>query len=191
MTVIYILLICIAAFKVIALIDADSEVKLTMPYKLLVLIGSIVSGIWIHWMHVNMWIYGILFAYLTVSACTDLQSMEVYDFMAYIAAFAGIILLALTPLVWSQGKLIELGVFLLLQKLLFAHMIGGADCIAFGVCAIFIVANGGGMWEFLLHMMSAVVFCGSYKFVKWIRTREWKEPVAFVPYIAATVLLFL
>ena len=84
-------------------------------------------------------------------------------------------------------------VFAALQFGLFMRMYGAADGMVFLVCALFESVYGDGLMTYLLHMAAsffllAVVQIGK-KNVN--RAGNLKKPVAFVPYITASVWLFL
>lgn len=83
--------------------------------------------------------------------------------------------------------------FILLQFFLFDGMYGRADCFAFSCCSILLGALGGGIRDFLLHMLFSIVFLGMVQICKGNVNRQGnlKEPVAFIPYIAAALPLAL
>lgn len=187
MTIGYILILCCLAIKIIYRFDPESGLKLTTGNKVFFGCGAIAGGIWIDIKNYEMIVYGIFIAYLLVSVYTDWQIMKAYDFVAFIAALAGVLLLLLAA-PESRGSLQELLVFVVLQWLLFARLTGSADCIALSICAVFITLHGGGMLEYLLHMLIAVVLCGGFQLVKY---RSLKHAVPFIPFIAMSVFLFI
>lgn len=191
MSICYILLLCFVAVKIILHFDKTSGLEFTCRQGVFFLLGSILSGIWIDIRKLEMFSHGILAAYLLVSVYTDIQLKKVYDLMSYAAFAAGILLIMFSP--DTRGSLGELGVFLVLQKLLFARMLGEADCIAFGICAMYMNAAGGDIMEYLFHMLLAVMLCGVIQLLRRNINKKgnMKEPVAFTPYIALASILFL
>lgn len=91
-----------------------------------------------------------------------------------------------------SGALIS---FVLLQFLFFSKLYGRADCYAFSCCSVMLKAFGGGMREYLLHMLLAVGILGVVELLRKNvdRLGNLKEPVAFIPYITAAfyALLFI
>ncbi len=191
MSICYILLLCFIAVKTIFHFDKESGLKITMFHSFFFLAGAILGGIWIDIRKLEMFSYGILVAYLLVTVYTDCEIKKVHDLMAYVAAIAGFLLLLFTS--ETRGSLAELGIFLVLQKLLFARLIGEADCIAFGICAMYMTATGGGIMRYLFHMLLTVVICGIVQlFKRNINNKgNMKQPVAFTPYIAVAAFVFL
>jgi len=134
----------------------------------------------------------VLLAGCLLFACvTDCASRLVYNFVWWIgAAAAGI---SLWGRLW-QGLtgwvLADLGLFFLLQLLVFQHMYGKADCYAFCVCAIAEASLGMGLPGYLLHMLFSVIFLFPVQlFRRNIKsTGNLKTPVAFLPYITVSFL---
>lgn len=84
---------------------------------------------------------------------------------------------------------VQIVFFVLLQFLLFDGMYGRADCFAFSCCSILLGAYGGGIREFLLHMLFSIGILGIMQLCRRnVNSRgNLKEPVAFIPYIAAAL----
>lgn len=72
-----------------------------------------------------------------------------------------------------------------LQFLIFSKMYGRADCHAFVCCAVALSSFGGGMREYLVHMLCSVILLGIVQAVRKNINRQGNlyEPVAFIPYI--------
>lgn len=78
--------------------------------------------------------------------------------------------------------------FVLLQQLLFARLYGRADCHAFSVCAVAVNALGGGMLEFLIHMLLSVTLLAVVQAARGNISRRGCliTPQPFLPYIVLT-----
>lgn len=124
---------------------------------------------------------------LLIAVISDFRTKEVYDLVFWISAFAGI------PSLFSGSgqNLAGLGIFLALQLLLFRRFYGGADCLAFSVCAQYITIHGGGLTEYLIHMLFTFILLAMVQLGRRNISRKGnlKEPVALIPYIAAAMLL--
>lgn len=130
----------------------------------------------------------IFWGTLAFAAVSDYRTKEVYDCIFWISALAGL------PLLFSCsffGKIVELVIFLVLQVLLFRRLYGGADCLAFGVCAVHITIHGGGVEDYLLHMLYTFILLAVVQLGRRNVNKKGnlKEPVALIPYIAATMLI--
>ena len=79
-----------------------------------------------------------------------------------------------------------------LQIFLFSRMYGGADCLAFVLCAAYIAVRGGSLKDDLLVMLySVTVLALVQAFRKNInRKGNLKQPVAFIPYIVAGMVVW-
>lgn len=84
---------------------------------------------------------------------------------------------------------VQIVLFVLLQFLLFDGMYGRADCFAFSCCSILLGAFGGGIREFLLHMLFSIGILGVIQLCRGNVNGQGnlKEPAAFIPYIAAAL----
>lgn len=134
---------------------------------------------------------GVLGAYLLTASLIDVQTCEVYDFLHYIGAGAGI-LLCLTRST-DRTLYLSLFIFWILQHFLFARMYGMADARTFVVCALFVGAAGGRLQTYLYHMSAAFLTLGAVQAVRQNINRQGnlKQPVPFLPYISLTVWIFL
>lgn len=133
-----------------------------------------------------------IFAGCLLFAClTDVKECYVYQFVWWLAGAVGGILLLLH---WQKASLISLLVYLLLQEFLFCNYYGRADCHAFAVSAVVLCTLGGGMMEYLMHMLLAFVCLGVVQMFAHNVNRkgQLKRAVAFLPYITLGfwVLLF-
>ncbi len=155
-----------------------------------VIVGSWIEQFLDYWEWYGQLACGVLAAYLLVASIQDIQTCEVYDFLHLLAAPAGGVLLLVQ---FSFGKMISLLIFLIVQLGIFMRMYGAADGLIFLVCAIYESRFGNGLSTYLLHMAAAFVVLGIVQgFRRNINKRgNLKRPVAFVPYITATVWLFL
>lgn len=175
----------------------DKRCNLFIDYNLYRIVWgySVLTGIWIgfflkHWKWYGQAACGVLAAYLLIASVQDFQTYEVYDFLHCIMFVLGIVLI-----IWiiPSGKMGSFLLYVLVQKFLFMRMYGAADGFVFLVCALFESVFGEGMLTFLQHMALTYLVLGVIQgWRKNIdRKGNLKQPVAFVPYIAATVWLFL
>ena len=179
------------------IIREDSQHSLTVDHKLYqkIILYSLLVGIWIercllHWEWYGQLACGILAAYLLVASIQDIQSKEVYDFLHVMALPAGLIFVMTEP---SKHKMISLAVFAMVQLGIFMRMYGAGDGLAFLVCALFESRFGQGMLTYLLHMGAAYVLLAIVQGLRHNINKKGNlyEPVPFIPYITATVWLFL
>lgn len=113
--------------------------------------------------------------------------------------WAGIaaLLLFCYRMIGGQGDFLgifkEILIFILLQFLFFSKMYGRADCFAFSCCAIFLGAFGGGIKEYLLHMLLSIGLLGMVQVFRGNvdRRGNLREPRAFIPYISAALLFIV
>lgn len=135
--------------------------------------------------------YLILAVYLTVCVITDRKTCKIYDFLQLPASMAGAILCMARPL--SAGAGLGLILFALLQYFLFGRMYGQGDVMAFQVCSLYIIGEGGDFQTLLLHMALSFAILGVIQlFRKNIDRRgNLKTPVPFLPYIACSLPWFL
>lgn len=138
------------------------------------------------WILILTLIFVLVFSY---GVYQDGITKRVYRFVWWILIVAGMgMLLIEKRLTWSTVACV--GMFWVLQFLLFARKYGRADCYAFGCCSIFMAAWGGGMLLFLMHMLTAIVFLGIVQLAGGNIGKDGnlKKPVAFIPYIAVSFL---
>lgn len=135
--------------------------------------------------------YLILAVYLTVCVFTDRKTCKIYDFLQLPASMAGAILCMARPLPAGAG--LGLILFALLQYFLFGRLYGQGDVMAFQVCSLYIIGEGGDFQTLLLHMALAFAILGVIQlFRKNIDRRgNLKTPVPFLPYIACSLPWFL
>lgn len=135
--------------------------------------------------------YLILAVYLTVCVITDRKTCKIYDFLQLPASMAGAILCMARPLPAGAG--VGLILFALLQYFLFGRMYGQGDVMAFQVCSLYIIGEGGDFQVLLLHMALSFAILGVIQlFRKNIDRRgNLKTPVPFLPYIACSLPWFL
>lgn len=135
--------------------------------------------------------YLILAVYLTVCVITDRQTCKIYDFLQLPASVAGAILCLIRPL--SSGGGWGLVLFALLQYFLFGRLYGQGDVMAFQICSLYLVGEGGDFQTLLLHMALSFAMLGVVQlFRKNIdRKGNLKVPVPFLPYIACSLPWFL
>ena len=182
------------AVRFLMRMDENCQLQLDKTWYTKMLCYCIVVGIWIErmlirWEWYGQLLCGVLAAYLLVASIQDLQSYEVYDFL-HLAA-----LLPVVPMIFLLPKeqLGALIAFWILQYVIFMRMYGTADAFAFGVCAVYESRFGAGSITYLLHMgltffVLALVQAGRRNIA---RSGNLKRPVALMPYITATVWLFL
>lgn len=93
----------------------------------------------------------------------------------------------------GSSLILEVFLFGILQFGLFSRFYGKADCFAFVCCSLVLAAYGGGLREYLLHMLLAISLLGGVQILRDnINTRgNLKRPVAFIPYIAPAFYLVL
>lgn len=134
------------------------------------------------------------FAYLVTASYCDYCTQLVYQFL-YIPAFTagiGYTILARPPL----ESLFSIGIFYMLNILLFKRYFGRADSVAFMISVLFFTHNQGMvsmlLWG-LFHMLLALGLVFVVKHKKIDFKRGCIEPTAFMPYIsvAALVLFYI
>lgn len=118
------------------------------------------------------------------AAWEDGKSQMVRRWLWWVAGGAGIVTLLLrrgaAPGAWS-----ELACYGVIQFLLFSKMYGKADCHAFLCCGIMMSAYGGGMKDFLWHMLITFSYLGIIQIGKRNVTTKGnlRQPVALIPYV--------
>jgi len=136
-------------------------------------------------------LYGVLAAYLVTASITDRQTKMVHDFLHLAGGLAGVALLIYR---WpGQEVFREAVIFIGLQMLLFRKLYGTADCLVFSVCALYLAAEGKDLMTYLLHMSATFLLLAVVQACRKNINRKGnlKEPVALVPYIAATLGIFI
>ncbi|MCM1568638.1 MAG: hypothetical protein NC081_04225 [Roseburia sp.] len=132
---------------------------------------------------------------LLFAALMDFESSQVYRFVWWICAGAGIMLLCCRcGALAAEGRLFtglaEWGGFCLLQQGFFSRKYGRADCHAFCCCSLLFCAEGGRLSLYFLHMLLSLGLLGMHQgFCHNIDARgNLKKPVPFVPYIGVAFL---
>ena len=176
--------------------DKNCKLYLGKKEKILIVGGSAACALWIgcfleHWGGAGQLACGVLAAYLLIASITDLQTCEVYDFLAIVAGSIGLLMLFAGGIFGT--RLFSLILFGLIQLFLFMKMYGRADGWAFLVCAVYESRFGKGMLTYLLHMASAFLVLAVIQGLNRniARNGNLKKPVPFLPYIAVTVWGFL
>lgn len=128
----------------------------------------------------------ILWCSLIYGCATDLKDKAVYNFTWW---FGG---LAAGGLLWKSmfpGQAItvlwHLGLYMVLQMVLFSHLYGKADCYAFCVCAIAEASLGMTLFDYLIFTFLAVLLLFPVQLCRRniAGNGNLKQPVAFLPYI--------
>ncbi len=153
-------------------------------------VGSWIEIILSYWEWYGQLACGVLAAYLLVASIQDSQTCEVYDFLHILAIPAGAVFIMAAP---AGEKIISLVIFTVIQLGLFMRMYGAGDGLVFLVCAIYESRFGKGLSTYLLHMAAAFAVLSVVQGFRGNINKKGnlKKPVAFVPYIAATVWFFL
>lgn len=129
--------------------------------------------------------------YLVVSSVTDILLCQVHDVLQYFGAMNGVALLLYRMPEPKMG--VSLVVFTLIQYFLFLKMYGGADGMAFLICALYLASLGKGLESYLFHMalcyLLLAVVQGLRKNIN--KQGNLKEPVALLPYIGSGLLPLL
>lgn len=191
-------IILLTAFYLFLILKFDKDNGLLIQRRQIIsILGiSIGAGTWIticlrHWGTLGMFCLGVLASYLLTSSITDLQTKEVYDFLHLFGLAAGIV-----AILWLQPEtdvIMSLPLYWAAQHFLFMKMYGHGDGIAFIVCAFYESCFGTGMMTYLIHMLSAYILLGAIQLFRHNINCQGnlKETVAFMPYIAVTVVFFL
>ncbi len=182
-------------FYLIVKCNEDHNLDLGLRTQMFIGACSLIGGFVIdlllkHWGILGQLSCGMLAAYLLTASITDIQTYEVYDFLAFITALAGIgILIRNHP----GSSIPELLIFIVIQGFLFMSMYGRADGYAFIVCALFESRFGRGLLTYLFHMGLAFLLLGIVQgFLGNVSCKgNLKKSVAFLPYISITVWWFL
>ena len=134
----------------------------------------------------------VIFCFLA-AAVMDYRTCRVYRLFWWIALGADILLWVCKADTILYSRLPELIFFCLLQELFFSKMYGRADCHGFCVGAVTLFCLGGSLWDFV--MLMAYSF-GLLFVVQAFRRNinkqgNLKKPVAFIPYLTTSFLLYL
>lgn len=161
------------------------------------------------WQHIAVFIYLLLFQTFAVSGQEDPlmfllqayllsalllaawidQYIQLIPDAVYIPGFAGGILwLAFCP---EKGIINSVIAFIVLQFLIFRHLYGGSDCLAYILCAVYLAGRGYGLLGYLLFMLLTVGIEAMDQIRKKnIAKGRLKQPVALIPYMALSLLLW-
>ncbi len=133
---------------------------------------------------------------LLLACVTDLRICQVYNFVWWVSAAAGMGMLAGTAgrgSAAARGAIPAFLLFCAVQGAVFSRLYGRADCYAYCVCALTLTALGRGMTAFLLHMLSSFLLLCVVQIGRNNVGRDGnlKQPVPFLPYITAGFYLAL
>lgn len=133
---------------------------------------------------------GVLAVYLLVSSVQDSRTCEVYDFLHIPPFLTGLLCTVCLP---GERRILPILLYIGFQIMIFMRMYGAADGMVFMVCAVFENCFGKGTATFLMHMAAAYLLLALIQGIRRNIGRDGnlKQPVPFVPYIAATVWFFL
>lgn len=142
----------------------------------------------------SVWVTGMLVVFagcLLAASVMDWWEQMVYRFVWWIGGAAGVTLAVLMGLDRRKWYLALL--FCAMQELLFAKFYGRADCHAFCVCALVILALGGDFADCVIHMF--LVFAAMV-FVQLIRRNiagngNLKRAVPLLPYITVSFWMWV
>lgn len=128
---------------------------------------------------------------LLLAAWIDHYVQSIPD-MIYVPGFvSGIAWIILQhPSVEIIGNLI---IFIGVQAVIYRRLYGDSDCIAYSLCALYLAGTGAGLLEDLLFMLltvgiEAVVQIAHHNLD--IRHGRLRSPVALIPYMAVSMLLW-
>ncbi len=121
---------------------------------------------------------------LLVACIQDIRTMEVSN-LVWVGSAAWYLVWCLE--MEALGGFLAPILFWLLQELFFSRLYGRADCHAFAVCAFYLKLLGGGMAEYLIHMLLAIGLLALVQLLRHNVNRRGNlcHPVAFMPYITA------
>ncbi len=175
--------------------DFSSRLKINRTVYKKMLFYCVAVGGWIeiflsYWEWYGQLACGVLATYLLVASIQDSQTCEVYDFLHILAVPAGAAFIVAAP---SGERILSLVIFAVIQLGIFMRMYGAGDGLVFLVCAIYESRFGKGLSTYLLHMAAAFAALSVVQGFRHNINKKGnlKKPVAFVPYIAATVWFFL
>lgn len=109
-----------------------------------------------------------------------------------IAGFGVLLLRNVSVTQFAMSNFAEWVCYVILQFCFLGRFYGKADCYAFSGCGIMILAFGGGMKSYLIHMLIAFSFLGLIQLGRKNINEmgNLKDPVPFIPYIAAALCFF-
>ena len=110
--------------------------------------------------------------------------------MVYVPGIAGGILWLIY---YNPGAdiVINLLVFVVIQMVIFSRLYGGSDCLAYILCAVYLAGGGKNLTDYLLFMLLTVGIELIDQIRKYnIEKGRLKQPVALIPYIAVTMLVW-
>lgn len=174
--------------------DPDCQIRMNRKVIGSMIMYCMAAGAWIqcclgYWEWNGQLACGCLAAYLLAATIQDIQCCEVYDMLHILALPSGIIWLIGV----EQEKIFSLLLFALLQFGIFMRMYGAGDGYTFLVCAVYECRFSAGILTYLLHMAAvflllAIVQCWKRNIA---RSGNLRRAVPLIPYITATVWLFL
>ena len=130
---------------------------------------------------------------IALVAYNDYLTKEIYDVVYVPAIIICIVQLALASCTQEIAieRLIELIVFCGIQFVVFRMFYGLSDCIAFGVCAMYLTVHGGDIMDSVILMIVTILLLGVVQACKKNINRKGnlKEPVALIPYIAVGMMV--
>jgi len=194
MLFIWIMLLIFVSFQLITKYDSSHGLKLGTGTWAAAAAIALAASVLIRrreYLALPVMLYGVLAAYLVTASITDRQTKMVYDFLHLAGGLAGVALLIYR---WpGQEVFREAVIFIGLQMLLFRKLYGTADCLVFSVCALYLAAEGKNLMTYLLHMSATFLLLAVVQACRKNINRKGnlKEPVALVPYIAATLGIFI
>ena len=127
---------------------------------------------------------------LLLAAWIDHYTRLIPD-MVYVPGFAGGILW----LVYCRPGadiVINLIVFIAMQILIFRRCLGGSDCLAYILCAVYLAGYGKKLMDYLLLMLLTVALelIVQIKNKNILKNGKLIQPVALIPYMAVAVILY-
>jgi len=194
MLFIWIMLLIFVSFQLITKYDSSHGLKLGTGTWAAAAAIALAASVLIRrreYLALPVMLYGVLAAYLVTASITDRQTKMVHDFLHLAGGLAGVALLIYR---WpGQEVFREAVIFIGLQMLLFRKLYGTADCLVFSVCALYLAAEGKNLMTYLLHMSATFLLLAVVQACRKNINRKGnlKEPVALVPYIAATLGIFI
>lgn len=134
----------------------------------------------------------VIFCFLA-AAVMDYRTCRVYRLFWWIALGADILLWVCKADTILYSRLPELIFFCLLQELFFSKMYGRADCHGFCVGAVTLFCLGGSLWDFVMLMAYSfgLLFVVQAFHRNINKQGNLKKPVAFIPYLTTSFLLYL
>lgn len=149
-------------------------------------------------------LFGLFVACLLQATVEDCRNKKVHRVIWWRAGAVGLGLIAVSAI--SPEKLpggmspegygaiaFDILSFALLQRFLFSKMYGMADVYAFTCCSLAWASLGGGLREYLFHMLVSILLLGIVQLFRRNIASDGnlREPVAFMPYISMAFLICL